>query len=116
MDRLEKVHKDEPRPGKLQCDERLRGLGSFSFDKRRLRGNLITMFQFLKSGYKEDGGSHFTNSNIEKMRENSDSTQKEFLFSMTTFTHWNNPSSGGFSNIRHFRSSRKGCWAVSSRL
>ncbi|NXN68773.1 F169A protein, partial [Himantopus himantopus] len=34
----------------------------------RLRGNLITMFQCLKGGYKEDGDSLFTRSQVKKMR------------------------------------------------
>lgn len=73
-----KSHKEETKPGKLPCDERLRELDSSSLEKRGLRGNLITLFQFLRSEYKEDGGSLFTSSNMEKMRENSNSTQKEF--------------------------------------
>ncbi|KAK4820176.1 hypothetical protein QYF61_021448 [Mycteria americana] len=38
--------------------------------KRRLRGDLITMFQYLKGGYKEDGDSLFTRSHMEKIRGN----------------------------------------------
>ncbi|PKU43587.1 reverse hypothetical protein [Limosa lapponica baueri] len=51
-------------------EERLRELGLFSLEKRRLKGNLITMFQFLKGGYKEDGDSLFTRGHMEKMRSN----------------------------------------------
>ena len=39
-------------------------------EKRRLRGGLITVFQYLKGGYKEDGGSLFTRSHMEKTRGN----------------------------------------------
>ncbi|GAB0209187.1 mitochondrial enolase superfamily member 1 [Grus japonensis] len=56
--------------GSLPYEERLRESGLFSLEKRRLRGDLITMFQYLKGGYKEDGDSPFTRSHMEKMKGN----------------------------------------------
>ncbi|KAK4810814.1 LOW QUALITY PROTEIN: hypothetical protein QYF61_008786 [Mycteria americana] len=51
-------------------DERLKEIGLFSLEKRRLRGDLITVFWYLKGSYKEDGGFLFTRSHMEKTRDN----------------------------------------------
>ena len=44
----------------LSCEERLRGLGLFSLEKRRLQEDLIVAFQYLKGAYKQEGEWLFT--------------------------------------------------------
>jgi len=60
----------------LSCEERLRELGLFSLEKRRLQGHIIAVFQHLKGSYKKDedrlfrrGCCHRTSGNGFKLKE-----------------------------------------------
>jgi len=44
----------------LFYEDRLRGLGLFSLEKRRLRGDLVEAFQYLKGSYRKEGDRLFS--------------------------------------------------------
>jgi len=52
----------------LSCDERLRELGLFSLEKRRLWRDLIAAFQHLKRAYRKDGDRLFSRVCCDKTR------------------------------------------------
>ncbi|KAK4810324.1 hypothetical protein QYF61_018266 [Mycteria americana] len=54
--------------GHLSCEERLRELGSFSLERRRIQGDLIGAFQFLKGAYKKDGDRLFNRACSDRTR------------------------------------------------
>ena len=57
-------------PEHLSYEERLRELGLFSLEKRRLWGDLIAAFQYLKRAYKKDGDKLFSRACCSRTRSN----------------------------------------------
>ena len=54
----------------LSYEERLRELGMLSLEKRRLQGDLVAAFQYLKESYKKDGEVLFTRVDNDRTRGN----------------------------------------------
>jgi len=74
MDLLEQVQRGTTKMIRviehLSYEERLRELGLFSMEKRRLRGDLIGAFQHLKGAYKKDGENTFSKAGCDRIRSN----------------------------------------------
>ena len=56
--------------GHLSCEERLRLLGLFSLEKRRLWGDVTAAFQCLKRAYRQEEDQLFTWSDSDRTRGN----------------------------------------------
>ena len=52
----------------LSYEDRLRELGLFSLEKRRLQGDLLVAFQYLQEAYKKDGCRLFSGACSDRTR------------------------------------------------
>jgi len=101
MDLLDKVQRRVTKMMRelehLSCEERLRELRLFSLEKRRLREDLITAFQYLKGVYRKDGENIFSRACCDKTRSDGFKLReggfrldiRKKFFTVRVVKHWN---------------------------
>jgi len=78
-------------------EERLRELKLFSLENRRVQGDLMAAFQYVKGVYRKDGSRLFNRASCDMMRDNGFKLEKSIFrlyirnifFTIRMVRHWN---------------------------